>query len=321
MPPTNSIGSSSNWTRNGSRGISPKKLEVLKGQHHKEKEDALAEFAAYKQKVKEREMKLQCEFQNRFDMVNGQLDDVRSNFEKRVKQFAEAMALMEKKSSSNNDDLERLRKEHMQEMADHVRDHNSKFNDMLMEQMNVQEKMKEKHDAEMEAMRSSMQSKHAEEMEAMRSQLMAEHATAMGGAQKKWVAESAEALRECKEGYEEKIQAMLADLKTSKAECKRLEEEAARSGSSSAELGKEIDGLKKEAEEMKKLLKEKDEYICDTEEQLTNVTEELKETLAQLKTLQDEHASQSVKLEAVESDGRDKATTIDRRRQAHCRES
>jgi DNA repair exonuclease SbcCD ATPase subunit len=221
------------------QGDVAKKLDVLKEQHQKEKTDALAEFAAYKKKVKERELKLQCEFENRLEVVNGQVEDVRNNFEQRIKQFAEATASLEKKSMDKGE-LDKLRKEHVKEIANHVRDHNTKFNEMLMEQMNVQEAMKAKHDVDMETQKASMQDQHANELQALRSQLVKEHTAEMEGAQKKWMTESADTLKECKEDYEAKIKAMLADLQSSKAECKRLESEAAQSGSSSAELSKEM---------------------------------------------------------------------------------
>ncbi len=287
-----------------------KKLEVLKGQHQKEKADAMAEFAAYKKDVKEREVRLKGEFQNRLESVNGQLEDVRNSFERRLQQFAEVSASMAKKAT-NKEELDKLREEHAREIASHVRDHNTKFNEMLMEQMSAQESMKEKHDVEVESLRSSMQNQHQRELDALRSQLEKERRDSMELAHKAWTVESAEALKACKADYDTKINAMLADLQSSKAECKRLEDEAKRTGSSSAELCTEISSLKEELERLHSQIVQKDRHTEGIEKQLATVSQDLKDALGKLHALEDAFTSQTSQLEAVRNEVKEKAKTID----------
>jgi len=113
-------------------------VDEFKIQHEREKKEALAAFDEYKSKVKTRETGLKSECEDKVGKAAAMLESVKGEFKKRVDEFNAAVKKMEAQGGSQVEDI---RKKHKKEMADHVTESNAKYNEMLKERMNEEDKL------------------------------------------------------------------------------------------------------------------------------------------------------------------------------------
>lgn len=113
-------------------------VDEFKLQHEREKKEALAAFEVYKNKVKTRETQLKSECEDKVNKAAATLETVKSEFKKRVDEFNAAVKKMEAQGGSQVEDIV---KKHKKEMADHVTSSNAKYNEMLKERMNEEDKL------------------------------------------------------------------------------------------------------------------------------------------------------------------------------------
>ncbi|MGB1595340.1 MAG: hypothetical protein ACPIOQ_21440, partial [Promethearchaeia archaeon] len=113
-------------------------VDEFKAQHEREKKEALAAFESYKTKVKEREIGLKAECEDKVAKAAATLESVKSDFKTRVDEFNAAVKKMEAKGGSQVEDLI---KRHKAEIAEHVTTSNAKYNEMLKERMNEEDKL------------------------------------------------------------------------------------------------------------------------------------------------------------------------------------
>merc|ERR1719409_2701171 len=95
-------------------------------------------FETYKTKVKEREIGLKAECEDKVAKAAATLESVKSDFKTRVDEFNAAVKKMEAKGGSQVEDLI---KKHKAEIAEHVTTSNAKYNEMLKERMNEEDKL------------------------------------------------------------------------------------------------------------------------------------------------------------------------------------
>ena len=118
-------------------------VDEFKIQHEREKKEALEAFEQYKSKVKTREAQLKSECEDKVNKAAATLESVKTDFKKRVDEFNAAIKKMESQGGSQVQDL--IAK-HKKEMAEHVTANNAKYNEMLKERMNAEDKLQEEVD-------------------------------------------------------------------------------------------------------------------------------------------------------------------------------
>jgi len=126
-------------------------VRMLQERHEDERASVLAQFEEYKRTVKERERAQQTEFASRLRDMKRSMDEAKDRFRDRMEQFAKAAKDLAANSSISNDELERLKANHKQEMEDLVHKYNKQYNDMLAQRMEEEDKMRAELEAENKA--------------------------------------------------------------------------------------------------------------------------------------------------------------------------
>ena len=114
-------------------------LKKLRKQHEEEREEAMGEFAKYKERVQKREDSLRREFKDKVGNMRKDIDCAKKKFKQRLKDFKEAQETLKSNQSISNDELEKLKRSHQEEMDDLVKKTNKKYNDMLNERMDQED--------------------------------------------------------------------------------------------------------------------------------------------------------------------------------------
>ena len=96
------------------------------------------EFKAYKQAVLDRERKVDEEHQRKITELKTQVMDIKAGFDNRVIEFKKQLDDFRK----NNEAIEALKKAHAKEMAEHVQEHNRKYNELLTDKLNSEDALK-----------------------------------------------------------------------------------------------------------------------------------------------------------------------------------
>lgn len=180
-------------------------LSKLQKKHDLEKQTALQEFQAFKDKMNNREQKSNREFQSKLAEIRTETEKMNSKFQERILNF-ESVNQELKKSLDAAKRGEELKKKHDEETADLIRKGNEKYQEMLLEQLKVQENLKKEFEKKLIAMKSELMENSRKEMEKELGQIRAQ----MGG-------DKQEALMSIKREYELKLQTQRDEL-TSKLE-------------------------------------------------------------------------------------------------------
>lgn len=92
-------------------------MKKLQQQHEEERKKALAEFEAYKQRVKEREREMKDAAETKVRDMAKELDEVNSMFAMRLKEFADLSKKLEDMSKEGSAEIKEA---HEKEIADLV---------------------------------------------------------------------------------------------------------------------------------------------------------------------------------------------------------
>ena len=126
-------------------------VRMLQERHEADKASVLAQFEAYKRTVKERERANQTEYASRLRELTRSMDDAKARFRERMEEFARTSRDLAANSSISGDELDRLKKNHQEEVEELVRKYNKQYNDMLAQRMEEEDRMRAELDAENKA--------------------------------------------------------------------------------------------------------------------------------------------------------------------------
>jgi hypothetical protein len=73
-----------------------------------------------------------------------EVQDLKKGFDSRCQEFKKQL----EEFKQNNEAIEALKKQHAKELANHVQEANKKYNDLLTDKLNTEEKMKKDFDFE-----------------------------------------------------------------------------------------------------------------------------------------------------------------------------
>lgn len=126
-------------------------MEKLQKKYAAEKESAAKDFQVYKVKVAEREQRITFDFQKKYDGLNEEVEKMNAKFQERMRSFEastqELKRYLDDARSSGSSGMQELRKKYEFEIAELVRTSNTKYQDMLVEQLRLQELLKQEHEA------------------------------------------------------------------------------------------------------------------------------------------------------------------------------
>lgn len=115
-------------------------VDEFKKQHEREKAEALAALEEYKKQAKEQEKKTVKEFEKRLNNAAEAYEQTRLDFKKRIEEFN---ATVKKLEAEGGIEVEKVRRKHEKELADHVQQNNFKYNEMLRQRLDAEEKLQQ----------------------------------------------------------------------------------------------------------------------------------------------------------------------------------
>jgi hypothetical protein len=119
-------------------------IEQLKKKHEAEKKQAMAAIAEHKSKFEEDYASLKTQTEDKILNLRDEVSSYKSKLADSMRQFdekaKEMKLLYEKNKGVSNDAVDSLKMKHEQEIAELVKNHNSKFQNMLVEQMSLQDR-------------------------------------------------------------------------------------------------------------------------------------------------------------------------------------
>ena len=161
-------------------------VRMLQERHEQEKADVLARFEDFKRTVKDRERATATEHAARLRELKRGFDDAKERFRERMQEFERTSRDLAANSSISSDELDRLKRNHQEEIEDLVRKYNKQYNDMLAQRMEEEDKMRAELEAENKAACENLSKqfesrlkKYKADSEAARAQLKAASDAAM----------------------------------------------------------------------------------------------------------------------------------------------
>ena len=124
-------------------------LKKLRKQHEEERDEAMGEFSKYKERVQKREDSLRKEFKQKVNNMKKDLDCAKKKFKQRLKDFNEAQERLKSNQSISNDELNKLKQAHQEEIDELVKKTNNKYNNMLNERMDMEDTLRKEHEMEL----------------------------------------------------------------------------------------------------------------------------------------------------------------------------
>ena len=120
------------------------KIRQLEQQHVEEKKESLEQFQEYKKRLLSKEQALEQEHKGKVADFRSQVEELKAGFDRRVQEYKKQLAEFQ----ANNEAVEALKKAHAKELANHVQEHNKKYNDLLTEKLNSEDALKAQAEAE-----------------------------------------------------------------------------------------------------------------------------------------------------------------------------
>ena len=131
----------------GSKMEATDMIRALSKQHETEKKNAYHEFTDFKMRVKEREKMLVEQFERKVEGMTRELTELREQFEHNTRAFAETMQLMQ---AEKGEDVERLKMDHDNQIADLINKSTKRLNETLAEKARSEEELRSQLKAEFE---------------------------------------------------------------------------------------------------------------------------------------------------------------------------
>jgi len=134
-------------------------LKKLKSQHEAEKKEVLAKFEEYKSTVRGEVDASKAEADRKVQAMQRELQESKSTFEQRLKEFSELTARME---GCGQEVINELKKKHKEELEEHVRQHNARYNEMLKQRLEAEEELERECQDKMTEMDKAARSREQE---------------------------------------------------------------------------------------------------------------------------------------------------------------
>uniref|UniRef100_A0A7S1G7I8 Protein FAM184A/B N-terminal domain-containing protein n=1 Tax=Bicosoecida sp. CB-2014 TaxID=1486930 RepID=A0A7S1G7I8_9STRA len=181
----------------------------LQARHEAEKRAALDEFAQYKEASAREVAKLQKQHADKVKGMSKELKRAKEAFADRVARFEEEAASLAANSSVSKQELAAMQKAHKDEVDGLVKKYNGKYNDMLRQRMDEEDKMRAELEAENKAACEGLSRKFEEQIRRLKEDYEARLAAAHSG--------SDENMARVREEHAAAMQRLIADLDASKS--------------------------------------------------------------------------------------------------------
>jgi len=116
--------------------------------HIQERKETQKQFEEYKQKVKDRELQVEKEYQAKVTDMRLEVLDAKKRFEQRIEDFKKQIDDYRK----NNDIIDELKRAHAKELANHVQENNKKYNELLKAKLDSEDALKAQFEADKAAL-------------------------------------------------------------------------------------------------------------------------------------------------------------------------
>ena len=196
------------------------KLKALQSKYEKEREAAKTEYGVLKQKAASREANIAGEFQKKYDTLQESVETMNKKFMEKVKSFelsTETLnSALKAAQSDSSSSLSDAKAAYEKELADLVKSSNEKYQKLLMEQMLIQENLRQEMDSRIAKTKEEVTTAMQQEQEVALGQLRAK---LNGDKQQELMTQKREldhAMQKIKEDVMTKLEKALADMKTQK---------------------------------------------------------------------------------------------------------
>lgn len=119
------------------------KVREVEAKYEAQKRAALKEFEEQKRKLAASQSAIKQEAEARVASLQRELDAQKREFAAKMKQFTDVMESLEKRSGEGSKELKELKRRNTLELAEVVKKHNAKYNDMLAQRLMEEEAAKQ----------------------------------------------------------------------------------------------------------------------------------------------------------------------------------
>ena len=177
------------------------KLEKQMKKHESEKQAALQEFHKYRSQCEIRETRIASDYQMKFQGLKDEVEKMNGRFREKILSFESTNSELKKSLEMSTTNMEEQKTKYEKELKDLVITCNEKFQAMMVEQLELQEKLKDQTTQLVEKARTEMKTQMQNELEIELGQLRAH----LNG-------EKTEALMTQKREYDDKLQKLRDEL-------------------------------------------------------------------------------------------------------------
>jgi hypothetical protein len=260
--------------------IQSAQMEKLGKKHNAEKQKTLAEIERYKENVKAREEQLISDWQLKSDQIGDEVIEMNKKFSDKVESFDRARKDMQAKIdaalNSSGDANIAMKKAHESEVEELVRNANEKYQDMLVQQLQIQENQQKEYEQKILELQKQMENFGQERLEKELGQLRAKMAAEAQEALMRLKRESDSAMQNQREELMGKLEKVLSDLKVKAQLCTQLEEEnSALKAQMDGEIGSLLDKHKEELASLDFNLQNANIECSRLKQQVTNLQQDV----------------------------------------------
>ena len=272
-------------------------LKKLRKQHEEERDEAMGEFSKYKERVQKREDSLRKEFKQKVNNMKKDLDCAKKKFKQRLKDFNEAQERLKSNQSISNDELNKLKQAHQEEIDELVKKTNNKYNNMLNERMDMEDTLRKEHEMELKKLRKELNMKHQNEINELTKSLNEKHVNEMK--QQQVIAD--EKFQQAQNKLVTKMEKLLSDLEDLRKQETIMREK-------NEQLERKVPMLENEIKDLKEKLKS--EQLAN-ETMAKNASGSQKEMQDMLKSREKRIAELTKELQELKVKSSKQQTTID----------
>mmetsp|Transcript_9508 Transcript_9508/g.19347 ORF Transcript_9508/g.19347 Transcript_9508/m.19347 type:complete len:1073 (-) Transcript_9508:33-3251(-) len=229
-------------------------IEQLKKKHEQEKRNALATLEEHKSKFEEDYANLKNQTEDKVLNLRDEVASYKSKLADSMRQFddkvKEMRSLYDKNKGVSNDAVDALKKKHEQEIAELVQSHNSKFQNMLVEQMSLQDTIKAELLEDKRNALGKLKEEHAQALGKLRAELNANNTESL----EKLRREMTQQMEQQRSELLEKLNKAVNDVAAAKKECAEYASALSNTENLVAAAEKEIEKLKREIVNLKEEL-------------------------------------------------------------------
>jgi chromosome segregation ATPase len=160
-----------------SEAVSQSTVKKLKEMHNKERKRAQQQLKDLEKQFGENEEKIRLDYQKNLDSLTALFNEQKANFQAKIKDFNAKIKQFKDQKKRDDEQLRREQEKNKSEINDLVKTNNTKYNNMLAEQLNEQDRLKEslqrKHEQEIQELKE----KYEKQLQDQRSELLSSHSS------------------------------------------------------------------------------------------------------------------------------------------------